>query len=86
MKRASEVAELRGKSVEEIYKRVIRRQEMAQVKVTLTRSLIGRPEDQRATVKALGLKKTNSQVVKEVTPQIEGMLHKVRHLVKVEEV
>lgn len=59
---------------------------MTQVKVTLTRSLIGRPEDQRATVKALGLKKTNSQVVKEVTPQIEGMLHKVRHLVKVEEV
>ena len=59
---------------------------MAQVKATLTRSLIGRPEDQRATVKALGLKKTNSQVVKEVTPQIEGMLHKVRHLVKVEEV
>ena len=59
---------------------------MSQVKVTLTRSLIGRPENQRATVKALGLKKTNSQVVKEVTPQIEGMLHKVRHLVKVEEV
>ena len=59
---------------------------MAQVKVTLTKSLIGRPADQRATVKALGLKKTNSQVVKEVTPQIECMLHKVRHLVKVEEV
>lgn len=59
---------------------------MAQVKVILTRSLIGRPEDQRATVKALGLKKTNSQVLKEVTPQIQGMLHKVRHLVKVEEV
>lgn len=59
---------------------------MAQVKVTLTKSLIGRPADQRATVKALGLKKTNSQVVKEVTPQIEGMLHKVRHLIKVEEV
>ena len=59
---------------------------MAQGKVTLTKSLIGRPADQRATVKALGLKKTNSQVVKEVTPQIEGMLHKVRHLVKVEEV
>ena len=59
---------------------------MAQVKVILTKSLIGRPADQRATVKALGLKKTNSQVVKEVTPQIEGMLHKVRHLVKVEEV
>ena len=59
---------------------------MAKVKVTLTRSLIGRPEDQRATVKALGLKKTNSTVEKEVNPQIEGMLHKVRHLVKVEEI
>ena len=59
---------------------------MGQVKVTLTRSLIGRPEDQRATVKALGLKKTNSSVIKEVTPQIQGMLHKVRHLVTVEEI
>lgn len=59
---------------------------MAQVKVTLTRSLIGRPTDQRATVKALGLTKTNSQVVKEVTPQIQGMLHKVKHLVTIEEV
>ncbi|MDY3983245.1 MAG: 50S ribosomal protein L30 [Veillonellaceae bacterium] len=58
---------------------------MAQVKVTLSRSLIGRPEDQRATVKALGLTKTNSQVVKEATPQIKGMLQKVRHLVTVEE-
>lgn len=59
---------------------------MAQVKVTLTRSVIGRPQDQRDTVKALGLKKTHSSVVKEVNPTIEGMLHKVRHLVKVEEV
>ena len=59
---------------------------MAQVKVTQTRSLIGLPEYQRATVKELGLKKTNSQVVKEVTPQIQGMLHKVRHLVTVEEI
>ena len=58
---------------------------MAQVKVTLSRSLIGRPEDQRATVKALGLTKTNSQVVKEATPQTKGMLQKVRHLVTVEE-
>lgn len=59
---------------------------MAQVKITLTRSLIGRPEDQRATVKALGLKKTNSSVELEATPQIKGMLHKVRHLVTVEEI
>lgn len=59
---------------------------MAKVKVTLVRSLAGHSGDQRATVVALGLGKTNSSVVKEVTPQIGGMLHKVRHLVKVEEI
>lgn len=59
---------------------------MAKFKITLTRSLIGRPEDQRATVKALGLGKTNSSVVKDDTPAIRGMIRKVEHLVKVEEV
>lgn len=59
---------------------------MEQVKITLTRSLIGRPEDQRATVKALGLGKTNSFVIKEASPSIQGMIRKVEHLVKVEKV
>lgn len=59
---------------------------MAKLKITLTRSLIGRPEDQRATVKALGLGKTNSSVVQEDTPAIKGMVRKVEHLVTVEEV
>lgn len=59
---------------------------MAQVKVTLTRSLIGYPKDQRATVKALGLTKIRSSVVKEDSPALRGMLHKVAHIVKVEEV
>lgn len=45
---------------------------MAQVKVTLVRSLAGRPQDQRATVVALGLHKTNSSVVKEVTLRSRG--------------
>ncbi len=58
---------------------------MAKIKITLTKSLIGRPEDQRATVKALGLKKTNTSVVQEATPQILGMVNKVKHLVAVEE-
>lgn len=58
---------------------------MAQIKLTLTRSLIGYPKDQRATVRALGLGKINSQVIKEDTPTIRGMIHKVEHLVKVEE-
>jgi large subunit ribosomal protein L30 len=59
---------------------------MAKIKITLTRSVIGRPEDQRATVKALGLKKTNSSVVQEDNPVIRGMVRKVEHLVTVQEV
>ena len=57
---------------------------MQQLKVTLTRSLIGYPQDQRMTVTALGLGKINSTAIKDDTPAIRGMLHKVRHLVKVE--
>ena len=57
---------------------------MHQLKVTLPRSLIGCPQDQRMTVKALGLGKINSTAIKDDTPAIRGMLHKVRHLVKVE--
>ena len=59
---------------------------MAQVKITLTRSLIGYPKDQRATVKALGLTKIRSSVVEEDSPALRGMIHKVEHMVKVEEV
>lgn len=59
---------------------------MAKLKITLTRSLIGRPEDQRATVKALGLKKTNTFVMQDDTPVIRGMIRKVEHLVTVEEI
>lgn len=59
---------------------------MAKLKITLTRSLIGRPEDQRATVRALGLGKTNSTVEQDDTAVIRGMIRKVEHLVTVEEV
>lgn len=59
---------------------------MAKLKITLVRSLIGRPEDQRATVKALGLGKTHSAVVQDDSPAIRGMVRKVEHLVSVEEI
>ena len=59
---------------------------MSQVKVTLVKSVASRPADQRATVVALGLHKTNSSVIKEATPQILGMVAKISHLVRVEEV
>ena len=58
---------------------------MARLHITLVRSLIGRPQDQRDTVRALGLTKTNSSVEQEDSPAIRGMLKKVTHLVKVVE-
>lgn len=59
---------------------------MAKLKITLVKSTIGALDDQQATVKALGLKKTNSTVVHEDNPAIRGMIFKVKHLVKVEEI
>ena len=59
---------------------------MAKLKITLTRSLIGRPETQRATVKALGLRKLHSSIEQEDSATVRGMIHKVEHLVKVEKV
>ncbi|HAR4691728.1 TPA: 50S ribosomal protein L30 [Staphylococcus aureus] len=58
---------------------------MAKLQITLTRSVIGRPETQRKTVEALGLKKINSSVVVEDNPAIRGQINKVKHLVTVEE-
>ncbi|MGM0122985.1 50S ribosomal protein L30 [Enterococcus sp. AZ194] len=59
---------------------------MAELKVTLKRSVIGRPQNQRDTVKALGLNKLNSTVVKPANDAIKGMINTVSHLVDVEEV
>ena len=56
-----------------------------QLRVTLINSLIGRPVDQRVTVKSLDLKKLHQTVEHKDTPQIRGMINKVSHLVKVEE-
>ena len=58
---------------------------MAKLKITLVQSLIGRPEDQRVTVRTIGLTKVNHSVIREDTPQLRGMINKVAHLVKVEE-
>lgn len=58
---------------------------MAQLKITLTKSLIGRKKDQIATAKALGLTKIRSVAEHEATPQILGMVNKISHLVSVEE-
>jgi len=56
------------------------------LKITLVRSFIGRPEDQKVTAKTLGLRKMHSSVVHDDTPAIRGMIRKINHMVKVEEV
>ena len=59
---------------------------MAKLKITLTRSLISRPQTQRDTVRALGLRKLNSSVELPDNAAIRGQIHKVEHLVTVEEI
>ena len=56
------------------------------VRITLVKSPIGYNQKQRATVKALGLRKMNASRTVIVTPQVRGMLDKVPHLVSVEDV
>jgi large subunit ribosomal protein L30 len=58
---------------------------MAKIKITQVKSTIDRPERQKRTVIALGLKKLNASVEVEATPQILGMVTKVNHLIKVEQ-
>jgi large subunit ribosomal protein L30 len=59
---------------------------MAKLKVTQIRSVIDRPEDQKRTIKALGLGRPHRSVIHDNTPQIRGMVRAVRHLVTVEEI
>lgn len=59
---------------------------MSKVRITQIRSTIGRPERQKRTVKALGLGKINRSVEKDNNDSIAGMIRKISHLVKVEEI
>jgi len=57
---------------------------MSKVRITLVKSLAKRTPQQRATVIALGLGKTNSSVEKELSPAVSGMINKVKHLLKID--
>jgi large subunit ribosomal protein L30 len=59
---------------------------MGRLKVTQVRSVIGTKQNQRDTLRTLGLKRINDVVVKEDRPEIRGMVSTVTHLVQVEEV
>ncbi|HEY9289328.1 MAG TPA: 50S ribosomal protein L30 [Candidatus Dormibacteraeota bacterium] len=58
---------------------------MATLKITYVRSVIGQKPDAKKTVRALGLRKLNQTVQLDDSPQLRGMVQKVRHLVTVEE-
>ena len=62
------------------------KKKLKKVKITQVRSLIRQKENQKRTMKALGLKRIRHSVVHEATPQIQGMIETVRHLVTVEEI
>ncbi len=59
---------------------------MTKIRITQVKSKIGRPERQKRTMLALGLKKMNQTVVHEATPQVIGMVKKVAHLLNIEEI
>ncbi|MDQ3438655.1 MAG: 50S ribosomal protein L30 [Rubrobacter sp.] len=59
---------------------------MSPLKVTQVRSVVGSKQGHKRTVRALGLKRIRDSRVHQDTPQIRGMVHKVQHLVKAEEV
>ncbi len=58
---------------------------MSKIKIKQVRSRIGRPKDQKRTLDALGLRKMNQIVEHNVTPQIEGMIKKINHLITIVE-
>jgi large subunit ribosomal protein L30 len=59
---------------------------MAKIRITQVKSKNGKPERQKRTLEALGIRKLNHSVVHEATPQILGMVNKISHLVKVENI
>jgi len=61
-------------------------QKVGKIKITQIRSVINRPKGQKRTIEALGLHRIRHSVVHNATPQILGMVKKVKHLVQTEEV
>jgi large subunit ribosomal protein L30 len=59
---------------------------MSKIKIIQTKSIIDRPKDQKKTIEALGLGRPNWEKIHNDTPQIRGMVRKVTHLVRVEEI
>jgi large subunit ribosomal protein L30 len=59
---------------------------MARIRITQVKSKNGKPERQKRTLEALGIRKLNHSVEHEATPQILGMIQKISHLVRIEKI
>lgn len=59
---------------------------MKKIKIKQVKSAIDRPEKQKRTLRALGITKMHQEVELEATPQVEGMVNKIKHLLSIEEV
>ena len=62
---------------------MVNQNKMSKIKIQQVRSRIGRPKDQKRTLDALGLRKMNQVVEHNLTPQIQGMINKIQHLIKI---
>ena len=60
--------------------------DLKEIKITQVKSAIGFSVDQKRTIEALGIRKMNQTKTHKATPQILGMVNKVKHLIKVEEI
>ena len=59
---------------------------MSKIKITQIKSFIKKPKNQKLTLKALGLKKIGQSIIHEKSDVIDGMIEKVKHLIKVEKI
>jgi len=59
---------------------------MSRLRITLKRSIVGRPQDQKETARILGLTRTNRTVVRPDNPAVRGMVNKLSHLLSIEEI
>jgi large subunit ribosomal protein L30 len=59
---------------------------MSRLRITLKRSVVGRPKDQKETARILGLTRTNRAVIRPDNPAVRGMANKLSHLVSIEEI
>ncbi|MGQ9618119.1 MAG: 50S ribosomal protein L30 [Candidatus Aminicenantia bacterium] len=65
---------------------MVRKDKVKKLKIKFVKSVIGYPQKQREIVRGLGLRRLNHEVIRLDTPEIRGMIEKIKHLVEIEEI